>query len=63
MYRVVIEKIFSNKPLLQILSLDYGWRQICDFRDIIILPDEPFRLALEYSTRLAHRVYLGICQF
>ena len=63
MYRVMIEKIWSNKPLVQILSLDYGWRQICDLRDVKLLPDEPFRLASEYSTRLAQRVYLGNCQF
>ena len=63
MYRVMIEKIWSNKPLVQILSLDYGWRQICDLRDVKLLPDEPFRFASEYSTRLAQRVYLGNCQF
>ena len=59
MYRVMIEKIYSTEPIVQILSLDYGWRQICNLNNLVRLPDEPFRLASEYSTRLAQRVHLG----
>ena len=60
MYRVMIEKIYSTQPIVQILSLDYGWRQICNLTNLVArLPDEPFRLASEYSTRFAQRVHLG----
>ena len=60
MYRVMIEKIYSTQPIVQILSLDYGWRQICNLTNLVArLPDEPFRFASEYSTRFAQRVHLG----
>ena len=56
----MIEKIYSTQPIVQILSLDYGWRQICNLTNLVTrLPDEPFRLASEYSTRFAQRVHLG----
>ena len=56
----MIEKIYSTQPIVQILSLDYGWRQICNLTNLVArLPDEPFRLASEYSTRFAQRVHLG----
>ena len=55
----MIEKVYSTEPIVQILSLDYGWRQICNLNNLVRLPDEPFRLASEYSTRFAQRVHLG----
>ena len=56
----MIEEIYSTQPIVQILSLDYGWRQICNLTNLVAcLPDEPFRLASEYSTRFAQRVHLG----
>ena len=57
-YRVMIEKIWSTSPDFQIFSVDFGWRKICQSKDLIPLPPEPF--ILEYPARMAMRISLGM---
>ena len=57
-YRVMIEKIWSTSPDFQIFSVDFGWRKICQSKDLIPLPPEPF--IIEYPARMAMRISLGM---
>ena len=57
-YRVMIEKIWSTSPQFQIFSVDFGWRKICQLKDLIPLPPDPF--IKEYPARMAMRISIGM---